>query len=423
MIYYLEDVRKVYNLPLPTLIYYAQEIHQQTQVPDAVQINMLQSIKTGACSEDCAYCPQSARANTGLKPEPLMDSEAVVAAAKKAKAAGASRFCMGAAWRKVNDGPQFESVLASVRGVKALGLQVCCTLGLITEAQAARLKEAGCDIYNHNLDTSREYYPEIISTRTYDDRLTTIRNVQAAGMGVCSGGILGMGETVDDRLKMLIELANMETPPESVPINALIPCPGTPLEGRPRVDIFEFVRIIAVARILMPKAIIRISAGRAQMTDEGQALCFAAGANSIFLGDKLLTTPNGPASKDFALLAKLGLRPLDPEEFRRKMMGCKGDGSCGKCDGSCGHDHSHDHHHEHAHGNATEVREEATPVPAAPALTPAEEERSPSAVVPTAPALAAPSSEDEGVPEFAKKHAHELDENGTWARGCNCDDH
>ena len=385
MIYYLEDVRKVYNLPLPTLIYYAQEIHQQTQVPDAVQINMLQSIKTGACPEDCAYCPQSSRSETGVKPEPLMDPEAVVEAAKKAKAAGASRFCMGAAWRRVNDGPQFESVLASVRGVKALGLQVCCTLGLITEEQARRLKEAGCDIYNHNLDTSREYYPEIISTRTYDDRLETIRNVQAAGMGVCSGGILGMGESVDDRLKMLIELANMEKQPESVPINALIPCPGTPLEGRPPVDVFEFVRIIAVARILMPKAIVRISAGRAQMSDEAQALCFAAGANSIFLGDKLLTTPNGPVAKDFALLARLGLRPLDPEEFRRKMNGCKGDGSCGNC--TCGGDHDHHHHH---HGDD---EKKAAP---------------------------APATEEEGVPEFAKKHEHELSENGTWAHGCDC---
>ncbi len=383
MIYYLEDVRKVYNLPLPSLIYYAQEIHQQSQVPDAIQINMLQSIKTGACTEDCAYCPQSARSKTGLKPEPLMNSAAVIASAKKAKAAGASRFCMGAAWRKVNDGAQFESVLESVRGVKALGLQVCCTLGLITEAQAARLREAGCDIYNHNLDTSREYYPEIISTRTYDDRLETIKNVQAAGMGVCSGGILGMGESVDDRLKMLIELANMETQPESVPINALIPCPGTPLEGRSRVDIFEFVRVIAVARILMPRAIIRISAGRNQMTDEGQALCFAAGANSIFLGDKLLTTPNGPASKDFELLEKLGLRPLDPEEFRKKMNGCRGDGSCGKCGGNDCHSHSH---------------EEENAVPA-------------ENFVP------------EEIPEFAKKHEHELSEEGTWARGCDCDDH
>lgn len=388
MVYYLEDVRKVYNLPLPTLLYYAQEIHQQSQVPDAIQINMLQSIKTGACTEDCAYCPQSAHSKTGLKPEPLMDPAAVIAAAKKAKAAGASRFCMGAAWRKVNDGAQFESVLASVRGVKALGLQVCCTLGLITPEQAARLKEAGCDIYNHNLDTSREYYPKIITTRTYDDRLTTIKNVQAAGMGICSGGILGMGESVDDRLKMLIELANMEKQPESVPINALVACPGTPLEGRPRVDIFEFVRIIAVARILMPKAIVRISAGRAQMSDEAQALCFCAGANSIFLGDKLLTTPNGPASKDFQLLARLGLRPLDPEEFRKKMLGCKGDHSCGKCDGSCGGEHSHD-------------SEQSVP----------------------ADSESVPANEDVSVPEFAQKHAHELDDNGTWARGCNCDDH
>lgn len=400
MVYYLEDVRKVYNLPLPTLLYYAQEIHQRTQVPDAVQINMLQSIKTGACPEDCAYCPQSSRNATGLKPLPLMDPKEVVAAAKKAKAAGASRFCMGAAWRRVNDGPQFDSVLESVRGVKALGLQVCCTLGLITAVQAARLKEAGCDVYNHNLDTSREYYPKIISTRTYDDRLETIKNVQAAGMGICCGGIVGMGETVDDRLKMLCELANMEKQPESVPINALVPCPGTPLAGRPRVDIFEFVRIIAVARILMPKAIVRISAGRAQMSDEAQALCFCAGANSIFLGDKLLTTPNGPASKDFALLRRLGLRPLDPEEFRKKMLGCKGDGSCGNCDGSCSHEH------EKANGKAT--------VPANGDVPANDAENIP---------VPENDADDDGVPEFAKEHAHELDENGTWARGCNCDHH
>lgn len=378
MIYYLEDVRKVYDLPLTTLIYYAQEIHQRMQVPDAVQINMLQSIKTGACPEDCAYCPQSARAKTGCAVEPLMETEKIIAAAQKAKAAGAGRFCMGAAWRKVSDGPQFESVLATVRGVKALGLQVCCTLGLLNVEQAKKLKEAGCDIYNHNLDTSREFYPEIISTRTYDDRLQTIKNVQDAGMGVCSGGILGMGETVDDRLKMLIELANMDTQPESVPVNALIPCPGTPLEGRPPVDIFEFIRIIAVARILMPKTVIRISAGRESMSDEAQALCFCAGANSIFLGEKLLTRPNADMHDDFKLLERLGMRVLDPEEHKRKMRGCNGDGSCGgdgcKGDGSCG---KHDHEHTHASENVPEIDA-----------------------------------------NLAKGHEHELSENGTWGRAC-----
>lgn len=418
MIYYLEDVRKIYNLPLPTLLYYAQEIHQQSQVPDAVQINMLQSIKTGACPEDCAYCPQSARNATGLKPEPLMDPAEVIAAAVRAKAAGATRFCMGAAWRKVNDGPQFESVLASVRGVKALGLEVCCTLGLITEEQAKRLREAGCDYYNHNLDTSREYYPKIITTRTYDDRLHTIENVRAAGMNVCSGGILGLGETVDDRLKMLIELANMDPQPESVPINSLVACPGTPLEGRPRTDIFEFVRIIAVARILMPKALVKISAGRAQMSDEAQALCFCAGANSIFLGDKLLTTPNGPASKDFELLARLGMHRLDEAEFRRKVLGCRGDHSCGKCNGECGSAHAHEH--------------SANSVPAT-AGVPANGEivheydlagRNAKNGVPANDGANVDYSNPENVPEFAQEHAHELSENGTWARGCKgCNDH
>lgn len=387
MIYYLDDVKKLYSLPFPALVYYAQEVHRQVQVPDAVQLNMLQSIKTGSCPEDCAYCPQSAH-HSSCNPEPLMATEKIVEAARKAKAAGAGRFCMGAAWRKPAEGAPFESVLETVRQVKALGLQVCCTLGLLTFDQAKRLKEAGCDIYNHNLDTSREFYSKIITTRTYDDRLETIRNVQAAGMGLCCGGILGMGETLDDRLKMLCELANMETPPESIPINALIPCPGTPLEGRPPVDIFEFVRIIAVARIIVPKAVIRISAGRGNMSEEAQALCFCAGANSIFLGDRLLTRENSGIDKDYALLNKLGLRPLDPLEHKRKMSGCKGDGSCGHC--TCGG--SHDHHHDE-HGNGD---------------------------VPAAEAAAEVSAID---PELVKGHEDEIDGNGTWGHACDGSHH
>lgn len=392
MIYYLDDVRKLYNLPLTSLVYYAQEVHQQAQVPNTVQLNMLQSIKTGACPEDCAYCPQSSR-HSSCKPEPLMATEKIVEAARKAKAAGAGRFCMGAAWRKPVDGPQFESVLETVRQVKALGLQVCCTLGLLTLDQAKRLKDAGCDIYNHNLDTSREFYPEIITTRTYDDRLETIRNVQEAGMGVCSGGILGMGETLDDRLKMLCELANMETAPESIPINALIPCPGTPLEGRPPVDVIEFVRIVAVARIIVPKAIIRISAGRANMSEEAQALCFCAGANSIFLGERLLTRENSGIDKDYLMLKKFGLSPLDPLEHKKKMSGCKGDGTCEVC--TCGGEHPHDHHHDH-------VPAESVPVES----VPAPEEN--------------PSELD---PALVKGHENEMDENGTWGRACNGDHH
>jgi biotin synthase len=239
-----------------------------------------------------------------------MDPAAVVAAAIVAKAGGAERFCMGAAWREVRDGPQFESVLASVRGVSALGLEVCCTLGMVSEEQATRLKAAGCAVYNHNLDTSREFYPEIITTRTYDDRLNTLAVVRAAGLQVCSGGILGMGETVDDRLKLLVELASLDPQPDSVPINALVPVAGTPLAEKAPVDPIEFVRTIATARILMPKAMVRLSAGRTQMSDEMQALCFVAGANSIFLGEKLLTTPNPNRSDDLRLLSRLGMHPL-----------------------------------------------------------------------------------------------------------------
>jgi biotin synthase len=306
----LPEIRSLYDLPLPELIFRAQETQRRHHDPAGVQLCTLQSIKTGRCPEDCKYCPQSAHYDTGLEAEALMDEASITTAARAALAGGASRFCMGAAWREVRDGAQFDSVLATVREVSGMGLQVCCTLGMLTEPQAARLKEAGCSVYNHNLDTSREFYPEIISTRTYDDRLATLAAVRSAGLQVCSGGILGMGETVDDRLKLLGELANLEPQPDSVPINALVPVAGTPLEEATPVEPFEFVRIIAVARILMPRAMVRLSAGRAAMSDELQALCFIAGANSIFLGDKLLTTPNPERSDDMRLLSRLGLHPM-----------------------------------------------------------------------------------------------------------------
>jgi biotin synthase len=306
----LDDIRTLYALPLPELMFRAQETQRRHHDPAGIQLCTLQSIKTGRCPEDCKYCPQSAHYDTGLEAEALMNAGSVIAAARAAQAGGASRFCMGAAWREVRDGAQFDSVLTAVREVSGLGLQVCCTLGMLSQPQAERLKEAGCAVYNHNLDTSREFYPEIISTRTYDDRLATLAAVRAAGLQVCSGGILGMGESVDDRLKLLAELAALDPQPDSVPINALVPVAGTPLAEAAKVEPFEFVRIIAVARILMPRAMVRLSAGRAAMSDELQALCFIAGANSIFLGDKLLTTPNPERSDDMRLLHRLGLHPL-----------------------------------------------------------------------------------------------------------------
>jgi biotin synthase len=312
----LATIRDIYGLPLPELIFRAQQTHRQHHDPAAVQLCTLQSIKTGRCAEDCKYCPQSAKYHTDLQAEPLMDAASIVASARAARAGGASRFCMGAAWREVRDGPQFESVLTAVQGVSALGLEVCCTLGMLTDDQAGRLKEAGCAVYNHNLDTSREYYPEIITTRTYDERLDTLASARRAGLQVCSGGILGMGESIEDRLKLLRELADLDPQPDSVPINALVPVAGTPLGENPPVDGIEFVRIIATARILMPRAMVRLSAGRTTMSDELQALCFIAGANSIFLGEKLLTTPNPGPSEDLQLLARLGLHPLVAQPAR-----------------------------------------------------------------------------------------------------------
>jgi biotin synthase len=306
----LAELHDLYQLPLPELLFRAQTVHRTHHDPNAIQLCTLQSIKTGGCPEDCKYCPQSSHYRTSVERESLMDVPAILAAAKQAREGGASRFCMGAAWREVRDGAQFDSVLTAVRGVHEMGLEVCCTLGMVTVDQARKLKQAGCDVYNHNLDTSREYYPEIITTRTYEDRLTTLERVRQAGLQVCSGGIMGMGEAIDDRLKLIHELASLDPQPDSVPINALVPVEGTPLDEVAPVDSIEFVRIIAVARIALPRAMVRLSAGRTSMSPEMQAMCFFAGANSIFLGEKLLTTPNPGRSDDFQLLARLGMKPL-----------------------------------------------------------------------------------------------------------------
>jgi biotin synthase len=317
----LAQLREWYDLPLTTLIFRAQAVHHRHQDPAGVQLCTLQSIKTGRCPENCAYCPQSAHHETGIEAVPLMDSDDILQKAQQARAGGATRFCLGAAWREVRDGPQFDSVLRSVAGVSAMGLEVCCTLGMLTQDQAERLKTAGCSVYNHNLDTSRDYYPNIISTRCYDERLQTLENVRAAGLEVCCGGILGMGESVDDRLKLLAELSSLDPQPDSVPINALVRVAGTPLADQPPLDPIEFVRIIAVARIAMPRAMVRLSAGRTQMSAEMQALCYLAGANSIFLGEKLLTTPNPDTEEDFQLLRRLGLHALTPADARRIHAG------------------------------------------------------------------------------------------------------
>ncbi|QYY34672.1 biotin synthase BioB [Ruficoccus sp. ZRK36] len=321
----LEELKEIYNLPLTTLILRAQEVHHRYQDPSGVQLCTLKSIKTGKCSEDCKYCPQSAHNDTGIEPEKLLDTDRVMIDARMAKADGATRFCMGAAWRKVYTDSQFQNILETVSAVKALDLEVCCTLGMLDVNQAQRLKEAGCDVYNHNIDSSREFYSKIITTRTFDDRLNTIKNVREAGMEVCCGGILGMGESVEDRLNMLLELANMDPPPDSVPINALVAVKGTPLEDQPFVDSIEFVRTIATARIAMPYSIVRLSAGRSQMSDEMHALCYLAGANSIFLGDRLLVTENPRQHEDRKLLDKLGLHDMHPDSAREIHARAKAD--------------------------------------------------------------------------------------------------
>ncbi|HZS63699.1 MAG TPA: biotin synthase BioB [Xanthobacteraceae bacterium] len=304
-----EEVRALFDLPFPDLVFEAQRIHRENFDPREVQISTLLSIKTGGCPEDCGYCAQSAHYDTGVKAQKLMSIEAVLADARAAKAAGASRFCMGAAWRSPKD-RDLDSVCAMVEGVKALGMETCVTLGMLTGAQARRLKDAGLDYYNHNLDTSPEYYGQIITTRTYQDRLDTLACVREAGIHVCCGGIIGLGESREDRISMIATLASLPAHPESVPINMLVQVEGTPLAGRDKLDPIEFVRTVAAARITMPKSMVRLSAGREDMTDETQALCFLAGANSIFYGPKLLTTPNRAHDKDMALLGRLGMTPM-----------------------------------------------------------------------------------------------------------------
>ena len=305
-----EEVRALFALSFPELIFRAAQVHRDNFDPSEVQISTLLSIKTGGCPEDCAYCPQSAKFETGVRAEKLMDLEAVLAEARVAKAGGASRFCMGAAWRSPKD-RDLEKVCDMVEGVKALGMETCVTLGMLTGEQAKRLKTCGLDYYNHNLDTSPEFYGEIISTRTYQDRLDTLEHVRAAGINVCCGGIVGMGEKLDDRIGMIATLASLPVHPESVPINMLVRVEGTPLAQTIAIEPLDFVRTIAVARITMPASMVRLSAGREDMSEETQALCFLAGANSIFYGPKLLTTPNPGRDRDMALLDKLGLRAMD----------------------------------------------------------------------------------------------------------------
>ncbi len=302
-----DEVLALYALPFNDLLFKAQTIHRENFNPNEVQISSLLSIKTGSCSEDCGYCPQSARYDSGLKPEPLMPICDVLEAAQQAKSQGATRFCMGAAWRKPKDS-DIERVVEMVQGVKALGMETCVTLGMLTDSQTQRLKEGGLDYYNHNLDTSEDYYSEVITTRTYQDRLDTLERVRNSGINVCCGGIVGMGESDLDRANLLIQLANMPQHPESVPVNMLVQVEGTPLMGTEQLDPLMFVRTIAVAKIMMPKSRIRLSAGRNEMSDEMQALCFFAGANSIFYGDKLLTTDNPMTNHDLRLFDRLGLK-------------------------------------------------------------------------------------------------------------------
>jgi biotin synthase len=305
-----EEVRALFALPFTELVFRAAEVHRANFDPAEVQISTLLSIKTGGCPEDCAYCPQAAKFDTGLDAGKLMSLDAVLTEARAAKAGGASRFCMGAAWRSPKD-RDLDKVCAMVEGVKALGLETCVTLGMLEAAQAQRLKNSGLDYYNHNLDTSPEFYGEIITTRTYQDRLDTLAHVRDAGINVCCGGIVGMGEGAEDRVGMIATLASLPVHPESVPINMLVQVEGTPLSGTAKLDPFDFVRTIAVARITMPASMVRLSAGREDMSEETQALCFLAGANSIFCGPKLLTTPNPARDRDMAMLAKLGLRPME----------------------------------------------------------------------------------------------------------------
>jgi biotin synthase len=312
-----EEIHEIYEMPLLELVYRAASVHRQFNNTAEVQVCTLLSVKTGGCPEDCAYCPQAARYHTNVKVHGLLPTSEVMDYARKAKEAGSTRFCMGAAWREVRDNRDFDRVLEMVKGVNAMGMEVCCTLGMLSESQAEKLADAGLYAYNHNLDTSPEYYEEIISTRTYDDRLNTLGHVRKAGISVCCGGIVGLGETHEDRINMLHTLCTLPQHPGSVPINALVRIKGTPLENNPKVDIWDMVRMIATARILMPKSMVRLSAGRTEMSIPEQAFCFMAGANSIFAGDKLLTTPNPAFEEDNAMFSLLGLTPM--EAFKNEV--------------------------------------------------------------------------------------------------------
>jgi biotin synthase len=309
----LEQVRSLYELPLFELIDKARAVHLKHNEANDLQLCTLLSVKTGGCPEDCGYCSQSSHhQKSPVEPQRMLDVEAVRVAARQAKQNGATRFCMGAAWRSVKDGPAFDKVLEMIRGVKSEGLESCVTLGMITPEQAKKLREAGLDSYNHNIDTSPEYYPQIITTRSFQDRLNTLRNVREAGISICSGGIIGMGESLDDRCKMLLELCRLDPHPESVPINSLVAIEGTPLENMPRVDALEVVRMIATTRIVLPTSRVRLAAGREELGREGQILCLYAGANSIFYGEQLLTTPNPQPGTDAELIRATGLKPLQP---------------------------------------------------------------------------------------------------------------
>ncbi|MCH8003507.1 MAG: biotin synthase BioB [Nanoarchaeota archaeon] len=315
-----KEILGIYNIPLLELVYKAATIHRKFHDPKEVQVSSLLSIKTGACPEDCAYCPQSARYHTDIDIGPLLPLQKVIEVAKKAKSSGATRFCMGAAWREIKDGPEFERILEMVKAINNMGMEVCCTLGMLTESQAKRLEEAGLYAYNHNLDTSREYYKKIITTRTYEDRIKTLENIRKTNITVCSGGIIGMGESINDRAGMLTTLSSLNPHPESVPINILIPVKGTPLENQELVSIWEMVRMIATTRIVMPESMVRLSAGRVNMSKEGQALCFLAGANSIFTGEKLLTQPNPEVNEDLDMLKTLGLKPRQAfKQLKQKL--------------------------------------------------------------------------------------------------------
>lgn len=315
-----EEIADIYNSPVLDLIYRAATVHREFNDAQEVQVCTLLSVKTGGCPEDCAYCPQAARYHTDVKVHKLMEVDEVLEKAKDAKEAGSTRFCMGAAWREVRDNRDFDKVIEMVKGVNNMGMEVCCTLGMLTAEQANRLKEAGLYAYNHNLDTSEEFYSDIITTRNYGDRLDTLENVRKAKISVCSGGIIGMGEMESDRIGMLHTLATLPEHPESVPVNALVPVEGTPLELQPKVSVWEMIRMIATARIIMPKAMVRLSAGRVRMNLEEQALCFMAGANSIFAGDKLLTTPNPEYKDDKEMFQVLQLKPRQAHKEVKEII-------------------------------------------------------------------------------------------------------